>query len=132
MTSRRVPGTTVTTTRSRIVFMVVGLVALSACTPAPKYRLIPPTETLTVARGTSGTITLGVQRFDGYANAAFVTATASPDGVNVTPAQANITGDSQVYTVSVSSSVPPGQASIFFEPNVSGYGSGGRVPITVQ
>jgi hypothetical protein len=120
------------TSRRRIAFLIVGLFTLSACTPAPKYRLIPPTETLTVSRGTSRTLTLGVQRFEGYAKAALVTASASPAGVTITPEQASIAGDSQVYTVSVLSSVPPGTAHISFSPDVAGYGSGGSVAITVQ
>jgi hypothetical protein len=113
-------------------FLVASLAALSACTPAPKYKLLPPTEPLIITRGTSRTITLRVQRYDGYASAAVVTASAEPDGVTITPAQASITGSSQEYSVSVSSSVSPGRASVFFEPDVAGYGSGGRIPITVQ
>jgi hypothetical protein len=116
----------------RFAVLVVGLAALSACTPAPKYHLILPTEALIVARGTSLTFTLGVQRLEGYAKDALVTTSASPVGVTITPEQASIAGNSQVYTISVSGSVSPGPAYINLEPDVAGYGSGGSIPITVQ
>ena len=112
--------------------IALSLIALSACTPAPKYGLTLPTSALAIARGSSQSFTLTVQRFNGYASVALVTASSGTDGVTITPARASISGDSQMYTVSVSSSAAIGPASIFLEPDVAGYGSGGSVTITVQ
>lgn len=112
-------------------WLIAVLIALSACTPAPKYKLTLPATALTIARGSSQSFTLNVQRLAGYAGVALVTARSETDGVTVTPAQASISGDSQIYTVSVSSSAAS-PASIDLEPDVGGYGSGGRVTINVQ
>ncbi len=116
-----------------ISWLIAGLIVLSACTPPPRYKLTLPTTALTVARGSSQTFTLGVQRSEGYAGViAVVTARSEAEGVTVTPVQANIGGDSQIYTVSVSSSAAIGTARILLEPDAAGYGSGGSITITVQ
>jgi Cupin len=115
-----------------ISWLIAVLIALSACTPAPKYKLTLPTSALTIARGSSQSFTLGVQRYKGYGGVALVTARSGTDGVTITPAQASIGGDSQIYTVSVSSSAAIGPVSFFLKPDVGGYGSGGSVTISVR
>lgn len=115
-----------------IVVLIASLTELSACTPPPRYKLIPPTAALSIARGSSQSFTLGVLRLAKYTGIAVVIVRCRDDGVTVTPAQATINGDSQIYTVSVSSSAAIGTAYITLEPATRGYGLGGSVTITVQ
>ncbi|MEN9509484.1 MAG: hypothetical protein RLZZ621_2047 [Gemmatimonadota bacterium] len=79
--------------------------------PAGSFSLAVSAATTTIAPGQSGSVTITVNRLNGFTGTVALT-TAAPSGVTATFQPSSVTGTSSVLTLAVASTVAPGNYTI--------------------